>query len=105
MSMTAEEVQEYARQVARDAKKQAGVGDHPDIPPLLDARRGNAVRIEVPLTSIHIYRSALHDIIQEATSQLHDSLPQNMKGRHVGIVLGMYQATWRRYAAAWKRRQ
>jgi len=105
MSMTADQVQEYARQVARDAKKQAGVGDFPDIVPLLDARRGNAVRIEVPLTSIHIYRSALHDIIREATSQLEDSLPQNMKGRHVGIVLGMYQATWRRYAAAWKKRQ
>jgi hypothetical protein len=104
MSMTTEEMNEYARQQAREAKRQAGVGDFPDMPPLLDARRGATVRINVPLASMHAYRSALHDIIREATSQLQDSLPQNMKGRHVGIVLGMYAETWHRYAAAWKRR-
>lgn len=104
MSMSAEELNEYIRQQARDAKRQAGSGDYPDIPPLLDARRGASVRINVPLASLHAYRQALHDMIREATSQLEDSLPQNMKNRHVGIVLGMYASTWHRYNAAWKRR-
>jgi hypothetical protein len=104
MSMSADEVNEYIRQQAREAKRQAGVGDYPDIPPLLDARRGATVRINVPLASLHAYRSALHDIQREIASQLEDSLPQNMKGRHVGIVLGMYAETWHRYAALWKKR-
>jgi hypothetical protein len=105
MNWTPEQTAELARQVARDAKRQAGVGDFPEIPPLLDARRGKSVRIDVPLTSIHAYRSALQDMQREIASQLEDTLPQKMKGRHVGIVLAMHASTWHRWAVVWKRRQ
>lgn len=94
-----------ARDIVRDAYK----NHDPDDPTqehnlIMDARRGRAVRIEVPIVSITAYRLCLQQIITECHRQLEDSSPANMKRRHAGIVLGGYQAIWRKYVAAWKRR-
>ena len=104
MSMTLEERQSVARRIVADAKRQNGDYDDEENPTLMDARRGRSVRIEVPLVSITSYRRCLEQIIRECQSQLEDSHPTRMKGRHTGIVLGGYQAIWRRYVSAWKRR-
>jgi hypothetical protein len=104
VSATLEERQAVARQIVADAKRQHGDYDDEENGVILDSRRGRAVRIEVPIVSITAYRQCLLDIVRECHRQMEDSRPTRMKGRHTGIVLGGYQATWRKYVSAWKRR-
>jgi hypothetical protein len=104
VSLTMEQRQEAARQIVADAKRQHGEYDDEESGVILDSRRGRALRIDVPIVSLTAYRECLRDIIRECHSQLEDSHPTRMKGRHTGIVLGGYQAIWRKYVSAWKRR-